>query len=526
MLTPYSLLWKAARPLLRRHKRLRQGFEQRLVPSDWPGAPISQSDLPSNLPTANSIAQNYFDLWIQAASGGESYLAWELLRVLSRDNPGLRVLCTTCTSQGLEILRQAKAALETQRQAKAALETQRQAKAAPETQRQAQNAPEPAPLAITLNYLPLDEPAIMKRAVEQVFGPQPSNQNIPATDRTENSAASYSHSGGRLLILLETEIWPGLLAACRAAGVRVLILNARMTEGSYRAYRLLAPWLRPLAPDAILATGEDDLKRFCQIFDSQDGQNKNTGENGHYAPLADEAPVGSLKVGQKQTALRDLMPNIKFDRLLLPLLAPSPCSLHQDTPVLVLGSVREEEEADLARAVESILRKMPQLALVIAPRHMHRVQAWSEQLAAAGLDFCLRSKLTDNNDFSQIRFLPGRIYLWDVFGELGKLYSQADAVFVGGSLAPLGGQNFLEPLAYGLVPCIGPSWSNFSWVGRELFDLGLARQVQSAEELVPALLELLTAPRSRDEVLNDFRRYLKPRQGGTLKAADLIQSYL
>ena len=87
---------------------------------------------------------------------------------------------------------------------------------------------------------------------------------------------------------------------------------------------------------------------------------------------------------------------------------------------------------------------------------MHRVKPWQALLSGAKLPAVMRSK--------QEGTIPaGSIVIWDTFGELGQLYQLADAVFVGGSLAPLGGQNFLEPLALGRIPCCGPHLDNFAW---------------------------------------------------------------
>jgi 3-deoxy-D-manno-octulosonic-acid transferase len=147
---------------------------------------------------------------------------------------------------------------------------------------------------------------------------------------------------------------------------------------------------------------------------------------------------------------------------------------------------------------------------------MHRLKAWESYLEH--VDFVPRSKLK--------RFGPSQVVLWDTFGELTLLYRVASAVFVGGSLAPLGGQNFLEPLSYGLIPCIGPSWSNFFWVGEGIFTLGLARQAQNALEIENALLEQLSRPVARSKVKAKLDEYLKPFRGGTEIAVNYLNEAL
>ena len=770
----YSLLWKAARPLLRKHKRLRDGFAERLVPQGWPFTPAMQAPALLNTgygleaaatavkepeaasgplrpgfalnasagnvstgcgaglePGAASSSAYYCDLWIQAASGGESYLAWEILRLLAARGGGLRVLCTTCTRQGLEVLHKAQQEL-----ARASIE-------------------------ITVNFLPLDEPPLMRRAVAQAFGPRPSRRPDECRDECEGErrgeyggksaqnadfqttggnrvnlcdaaasenalapaggesamfgaegsgytgmnaestgggnranprgTAGESHcpeggevekSGantgnhaarracltrGRVLVLLETEIWPGLLAACSEAGVEVLILNARMTEGSFKAYRFLAPFLRRNSPQGILATSRSDLERFCRVFDGRQAKSEKTalevdftarfsdGENLEDPETCPEPPGRGCRIqppagsGSGKPLCRGLMRNIKFDRVFLggelkkkdPFKRPAsgiapypPCAEHNEAesglqpptrhpgaesgwapaqpgpqgrevsasagnnctgpavaaraPVL-FASVREEEEEQLLGVLAVLRESDPELPVIIAPRHMHRVPAWERALskefapqeatAQSGLasgqpvlskeaqcrentatpegqpehahtgqntmphlpdggetgvsTTCLASEFSGCSKRSgcpdaptALKLQPGEIRIWDAFGEMDLLYRNAGAVFVGGSLAPLGGQNFLEPLAVGVTPVIGPSWSNFYWAGTELFEKKLVRQVRNADELAPALLELARNPRPRAEVIREFNEYLAPRRGGTRQAVELILATL
>ena len=432
----YGALWKLARPILRRHKRLRAGFDARLVPDAWPE--------PDKAP-------NGFNLWIQAASGGEAYLTWEILKALAAGGANIRVLCTSCTEQGLAILYKAK------------------------------NALCAGNMNIAVNYLPLDEPALMRRAVNRVF-PEGAGQKAA-------------------LVLLETEIWPGLLAACREHGVPALLLNGRMTEKSRKSYNFIRGALKSVAPACILASTAADLERFKIIFSRAKDQSQ----------------------GKPARTKFGLMPNIKFDRLSTGDTAQrNPLETFFDKtapcPLLVLGSVRQEEEPELLPVIKEIMGNAPDVCIVLAPRHLYRVEPWLKRLETAGMRISRRSSLR--------KFMPGTVAVWDVFGELEYLYGLAAAAFVGGSLAPLGGHNFLEPLAHGLIPCTGPFWSNFYWVGQEIFDAGLAIQVKSASKLAQALLELLKSPRPKSEVRQMFSAYIASRTGGTGQAVQAIANIL
>ena len=420
----YGLLWRCARPFLRRHKRLRRDFDERLVPSSWaPSGPV--------------------DVWIQAASGGEAFLARQLLTELGKlaSHP-LRLLCTSCTRQGLDTLAHASSWIET-------------------------TFPS---LAVTIRPFPLDEPAVMRRALEYA---QP-----------------------RLLVLLETELWPGLMVTCAAQGVPVAIINGRMTEKSLGWYRLLLPLWEKTAPQNILATSEEDAARFAELF------------------------------GLEGVSV---MPNMKFDALSLPETAPFSTDaadglakrlLPEPCPVVLLASVREQEEKVLLGSIADLCQRLPEVIIVVAPRHMERIGAWRNSLAEARATgrVLLRTELENSGKAAK----AGDIVIWDAFGELRLLYKRAQAVFVGGSLAPLGGQNFLEAVFAGLVPCVGPYGNNFTWIGEDLFLQGLVRRIKTVDALIPALEEQLHAPADRMAVQAKVAAYVAPRQGGSRMAAQSI----
>jgi len=188
-------------------------------------------------------------------------------------------------------------------------------------------------------------------------------------------------------------------------------------------------------------------------------------------------------------------------------------------PLIVLGSVRREEENAVHQMTAHLLAHNPDLVIGLFPRHMHRIQSWRARFASAGIPCQLRSQTT-----SSAR--PGSVLLWDVFGELPQAYAVARAAFVGGSLAPLGGQNFLEPLTCGLIPTIGPSWETFDWVGEDLFTQGLVRVAGDWRGAADALLDLIANPLSRENVLNALETYLRDRRGGTAMSIAVIEAFL
>lgn len=415
----YGLLWKAARPCLAGHKRLKTDFAARLAPNDW---------------------AHPAELWIQAASGGEAFLVGTLLRQAARDHaaglPLPSMLLSTCTEQGRAVLEKAAAHFASE-----------------------SNLPAPQ-----VRFFPLDEPAPMRRALQMV--------------------------SPRLVLLMETELWPGLLAACREARVPVLVGNGRLTAKSLRHYKFIpAAWWEYLAPKQILAISEPDAARFAALF-------------------------GKERVGQ--------MPNLKFDALLDSpdtnngQTAPGPDlsrffppNPDADSPTILFASTRKAEINAVTEALLSVRKELPRALLILAPRHLHHAPLWQKALQTQGLACKLRSTLTGPLE-------SGDTMLWDAFGELNALYARAQAVFVGGSLAPLGGQNFLEPLAHGVAPVIGPSWDNFAWAADLVAPRGQVQVAEGPVEVAQLLIKQARAPQNRDAARQSFREAVLRHKGGAV----------
>jgi 3-deoxy-D-manno-octulosonic-acid transferase len=387
--------------------------------------------LPQRL--GKSFPEGPFAVWIQAASAGEAYLAGSIIEHLGPNWP-YAILVTTTTRQGKDIVD--------------ARINHGQDRAAEARRVSA--------------YFPFDRPSLMAAAVQAI---QP-----------------------RLVVLLETEIWPGLMNALKMAGIPSIIVNGRLSAKSLRHYRIWPNLWRPWAPARILAVSAEDAERYARLYGAE---------------------------------CVSVMPNMKFDRISADPVAaasnPVRNLIPPGGPMVVLGSVRREEEDDVLRMIRHLLGQDPGLVIGLFPRHMHRVAAWQTRLASAGIACRLRSQSADTAR-------RGSVLLWDVFGELAQAYAAATAAFVGGTLAPLGGQNFLEPLACGLVPVIGPSWETFAWVGGDLFAKGLVRVAENWRRASDILLALTATPPDKQEVKRALADYLDEHRGGTAMAAAAIET--
>lgn len=379
------------------------------------------------------------DLWLHAASGGEAYLGLTFLKRLAATPELLpcRVLATACTDQGLEVLEGGAAWCKAE-----------------------------APLLeVTPAYFPYDAPHLMRRALTQ--------------------------AAPRAVVLLETELWPGFMAACAAAGVPLVLVNGRLRTRSLARYLVLAEFFRRVRPQRVLAVSEADARRFAALFGAQGVST---------------------------------MPNMKFDgaeTLGAPDYVHSPMAevFRPGTSLCVLGSVREQEEPAVLAAILAVRAARPKTCIALFPRHLHRVVAWGERLTAAGVAWVPRCEVGEPVS-------PGTLVLWDRFGELGAAYGQARAAFVGGSLAPLGGQNILEPLNEGLIPVVGPHLENFAWAVEVLEPLGLLRRVQDGAELGRELVKYLQRPPLQTRVKERFLAVVAAHRGGTDQALAALRECL
>ena len=374
------------------------------------------------------------DIWIHAASAGEAFLALSLIENLNPSG-SLHILITTNTQQGFDII-----------------------------QKGVETGKKNNPVSVACDYIPFDRPRLMEQAVLRVFP--------------------------KLMILLETELWPGLLLALKQQHIKTVLINGRITPKSLKHYMLWPSLWKTLGPDDILAISEDDAHRFAELF-------------------------GPEKV---QT-----MANIKFDRLKTAVSDtgnPLKTLLAGNAKFLVLGSVRQPEENQVARIIQNVHTQLPETIIGLFPRHMQRISHWTQALDRLGISWKLRSQL------NREPIPAGTVILWDVFGELNPAYALASAAFVGGSLAPLGGQNFLEPMICGLTPVIGPFWKNFAWAGEEIFNQGLAIRADTLQSVASELIRQLGQPESAHRQKIKAVNYLESKKGGTEQACRLIENLL
>ncbi|HSP33813.1 MAG TPA: 3-deoxy-D-manno-octulosonic acid transferase [Thermoanaerobaculia bacterium] len=250
-----------------------------------------------------------------------------------------------------------------------------------------------------------------------------------------------NHHAPRVFATMETEIWPNVTRIARARGLKLILANGRISDRSFPRYRTFRAIVGPIVRtyDRILAREETDRERF-------------------------EA-IGATTV--------EVSGNVKFDY------QPdaTPLDLRFGSRrVLILGSTMEGEDEQLVPLLDDFLRKHD-AAVLIAPRKAERFDAVARLLEQAGLNYARRSAAEGGG-------APPRVLLLDTFGELARAYRYGTAAFVGGTIAPIGGHNPIEPAAAGVPVCFGPSMTNFREIASAFLEAGAAEEVRTAAEVI------------------------------------------
>jgi 3-deoxy-D-manno-octulosonic-acid transferase len=321
-----------------------------------------------------------------------------------------------------------------------------------------------------------------------------------------------------LLVIVETELWPNLLRSAHLAGARVALVNARLSERSFRGYRMARPFMKQVLEniDWIGAQTAEDAERFRRLGAAPD-RVEVTGN-----VKFDAARGSGLKV--RVSGLEDEDP---LFRLL---------SAELRNPIVVAASTMAGEESLLLPAWQAIRRQHPEALLILAPRHPARFEQVAQLLAANGLSFVRRTTPPDrhsreggNPDAAGPE--PGNIQeseilLLDTIGELAGVFAFADLVFMGGSLVATGGHNLLEPAYWGKPILFGPHMENFRDISSLFLNAGAAVQVKNASELAAVALELLADEPRRKMLGRAAKEVLEREAGATGRILNRLRPWL
>lgn len=294
----------------------------------------------------------------------------------------------------------------------------------------------------------------------------------------------------KILIIMETELWPNTIAACHKRNIPVLLANARLSEKSAAAYRRIAPLVRPMLAGltTVAAQHKDDGARFTDL-------------------------------GLAETAL-SITGNIKFDLSLDNITRGKAQALLtewrgvSERPILLAASTHRGEDEIILQAFKKIKDRINNPLLVLVPRHPERFNQVAELCGATGFSVAKRSSGDS----------PGNadILLGDTMGELMCFFGACDIAFVGGSLVPTGGHNMIEPAAWGVPVLSGPHLFNFSEASQLLLNGGAMQICQSADQMAEQVVELIQNQAQRDEMGGAAQRIAEANRGALDRLLSLI----
>jgi 3-deoxy-D-manno-octulosonic-acid transferase len=377
-------------------------------------------------------------IWLHAVSVGEVGVCLQLLRVLEQKLPVFQFVVSTTTSTGMGELRR---------------------RLSPHIQ------------AI---YYPADFPGVVRRVL---------NTLRP-----------------RAIILVEAELWPNLLWQAQDRAIPLFLVNARLSERSFKGYERFSMLFRPI------------FSKFRAIGCQQPGDAQRLIALGF--PSEAVRTVGNMKFDAAQP---DARPGLDVPALLRQI------GVSPHARLLVAGSTHAGEEAILAEMWPRLRRRFPDLFLVLVPRHFERAKEAGQELASRAIPFVYRSDVTGEKPLA-----PGQLecLLVNSTGELKFFYEQAALVFVGKSLTAEGGQNPMEPAAMGKAMVFGPNMQNFKAVVASFLADQAAIQVPDAAGLEQAIADLLADDQRRTEMGARALQVVRQNLGATNRTVQLIAERL
>lgn len=287
-----------------------------------------------------------------------------------------------------------------------------------------------------------------------------------------------------LLLVFETELWPQFLRMAKASGAKIALVNGRISHRSYPRYRAARFFFSQIWPafDAFLMGGEESARRIIDLG----------------------ADASKVKV----------LGNVKWAGRTWDSCSSVRVRWPADALVIVAGSTHEGEEAAVLDAFEDVRQYYPQARLVLAPRHLPRIEDILRLLARRGCRYVRRSSLA----LPTLDLSACDILLLDTVGELAAFYRGAAVAFVGGSFVPVGGHNMLEPAAEGVPVLYGPHVQNFADIAACLEQEGAALRVTDWQDLAKGLRRLFSDPSLRERMGRAGSRVVA-------KQADILQRY-
>lgn len=294
----------------------------------------------------------------------------------------------------------------------------------------------------------------------------------------------------KALMLLETELWPNILHYCQQTKVPVMLANARLSARSAKGYGRFSSTMRSMlsAVTVLAAHAKEDGERFVKLG------------------LAPEklTVTGSIKFElQVPASLTEQADELRNQ-------------LGQNRSIWIAASTHEGEDEPVLQAHQKVLEAIPNALLILVPRHPERFLSVYALCKKQGFNVVKRSR--EKSCASEIA-----VYLGDTMGELLLLFSASDIAFVGGSLVPHGGHNFLEPAAVGVPTLTGPHTHNFTRIKNSLVAAGATQVIHNADELAQTVINLLNDSYCRNQMAESGLSVLAANKGALAAHMKLLE---
>ncbi|PKF51302.1 lipid IV(A) 3-deoxy-D-manno-octulosonic acid transferase [Enterovibrio nigricans] len=274
------------------------------------------------------------------------------------------------------------------------------------------------------------------------------------------------HTHPKIMLIMETELWPNTLHAVHTAGIPVIVMNARLSEKSQRGYQRIQPLFNALSRniDHVLCQFEDDARRFVDLGVDRD----------------------KISVSG----------SVKFDLPVFDIHRPDVTELKSQIgsrPVWIAASTHPNEDGILLDAHHRILKSQPDALMILVPRHPERFSSVAEIVKSSKLSLarrCLCETITADT----------QVYLGDTMGEMMTLFAVSNITFMAGSLIgeKVGGHNLLEPASLGMPLITGPSYFNFQVIAEQLIESGACSVKATPEEIAEDIMSLMANKEKRE----------------------------
>jgi 3-deoxy-D-manno-octulosonic-acid transferase len=377
-------------------------------------------------------------LWLHAVSVGEVNICTQLIRELEPRMPNLKIVVSTTTTTGMGELQKK------------------------------------LPSHISKIYYPIDRRKYVSRALGSIHP--------------------------KAIVLVEGEIWPNFIWRANERNTPLFLVNARLSDRSYRGYKRFGGLFKPLFASftGVGAQNEADAVKLRELGCRPEAINI----------------VGSLKFDAAKIDERRLLDVPGMLRQL---------GVPEGARLLVAGSTHAGEEAILAEQFLRLRQRFPDIFLVLVPRHFERGKEVGRELTERGVKFIYRSEVS-----IKMQLKPGEVdcLLVNSTGELRYFYEHASVVFVGKSLTAEGGQNPIEPGTLGKAMVFGPNMQNFAEVVRNLLAQGGAVQVRDAAELEKVLGELLADPARCEQLGRQAQKVVRQNLGAIGRTVEMIVKHI